>query len=133
MLHTFLVIGLHLTFCESKCTTEGIMSTVQNNIKTNEEFTVTVSTQFVPLVGGIFNASILEPMVIEAANYAMNFYYGRVEYKLISAQQQIVAGFKYYLKIQTQDGKICDIQTVFTAWLNPEYFLVSNTCLNKNK
>ena len=103
----FTIISLYATTCLAKCLTT-------TPIRTNDL---------------ISDVSVSDKDVIAAANYAINsFYKGPIDYVLLSAKQQLVAGMKYYLNVtfpNTQEQ--CEIQLIYKNWLE-QYTDESKTC-----
>ena len=83
------------------------------------------------IAGGISRADVSDPDVIAAADFAIQRIYGTLnDYVLVSAQQQVVAGIKYYLNFKIIDsGEECSVEIVVRSWLN-ERNILSNTCNN---
>ena len=82
------------------------------------------------IVGAISDASVSNPNVIEAANYAIDTEYGSAtNYTLINAKQKVVAGnITYFLIVALEySGQTCAIQMTYQSRLN-QYTIDSTIC-----
>ena len=84
-----------------------------------------------PIVNGREGVDVYDSEVTSIADFAIQRIYGTLkDYVLVSAQQQVVAGIKYYLNFKIIDsGEECSVEVVVRSWLN-EQDILSNTCNN---
>ena len=83
--------------------------------------------------GGLTKADINDPSVIAASDFAISnsgFGFEFTNYKLLSAEQQIVAGIAYYLTYSFPDNgdTVCLAEVIYQSWTQPQYIPVSVSC-----
>jgi predicted Zn-ribbon and HTH transcriptional regulator len=71
--------------------------------------------------------------VVAASNYIIakgEFPFSFTNYRLVSAEQQIVEGVKYYLRYIFPDNgdRICDVEVICQSWMQPQYSIISISC-----
>jgi hypothetical protein len=86
-----------------------------------------------PIAGGITVADINDEDVIAASNFVINnevLPLNFVNYELVRAKQQVVAGTAYYLSYSSSDngGRSCDVTVIYQSWMEPQYKSIAIIC-----
>jgi len=92
--------------------------------------------QFGGVAGGVSDASLDSPELLAAAKFGVKMMMERSNSltpatlsRVISAQQQVVAGIKYTIVLAMSDGSQHRLQILDQAWMTPRYTMMSDDIL----